>query len=189
MNGGNMNLIKLLLILLSLNACSAIAAASNEQDAKLILDRLLHIDNEKYNTKNASGQFFYNSLLEYKDWERTYIKYSRMNKTNKKFTEHEIKNLLFIGFVSKVNSDAAISESLSSDLMPIFNDNKTLILNVIAELNFLIPSTCYYLNNYFGFEGKNKENKIPFIKTNKEIIIEHLGKNEGERCLVEFEKQ
>ncbi len=164
-----MRLIKLSLFLLFLTACSSITAASNAQDAELMLNRLLHIDNKKYNIKNENGKFPYNSLLEYKDWERLYIKYFKLNIKNKIYTENEIKSLLFIGFIAKINSDAAISESLSSDLVPIFNNNKILILNVLSDLKFLIPSTCYYLNNYFGFEGKNIEKRTPFIKKNKKI--------------------
>ncbi len=178
-----MRLIKLLLFLLFLSVSSSITAASNAQDAELMLNRILHIDNEKYNIKNENGKFFYNSLLEYKDWERLYIKYSKLNIKNKIYTENGIKKLLFIGFIAKINSDAAISESLSSDLVPIFNKNRNKILNVLSDLKFLIPSTCYYLNNYFGFEGKNIEKRTLFIKKNKENIIKYLGDTNGEKCI------
>ena len=179
-----MRLIKLSLFILFLTVSTSIIAASNTQDAELMLNRLLHIDNEKYNMRNERGQLFYNSLLEYKDWERLYIKYSKLNIKSKIYTENEIKKLLFIGFIAKINSDAAISESLSSDLVPIFNNNnKILILNVLSDLKFLIPSTCYYLNNYFGFEGKNIEKRTPFIKKN---IMKYLGDTNGEECISYF---
>ncbi len=181
-----MRLIKLSLFILFLTVSTSIIAGSNTQDAELMLNRLLHIDNEKYNIKNEKGQFFYNSLLEYKDWERLYIKYSKLNIKSKIYTENEIKKLLFIGFIAKINSDAAISESLSSDLLPIFNHNKILILNVLSDLKFLIPSTCYYLNNYFGFEGKNIEKRTPFIKNNKKNIMKYLGDTNGEECISYF---
>ncbi len=181
-----MRLIKLSLFLLCLSISSSITAASNAQDAELMLNRLLHIDNEKYNIKNENGQLFYNSLLEYKDWERLYIKYSKLNIKNKIFTENEIKNLLFIGFIARINSDAAISESLSSDLVPIFNKNKILILNVLSDLRFLIPSTCYYLNNYFGFEGKNIGKRTPFVNKNKKNIVKYLGEDNGKKCISFF---
>jgi len=178
-----MSLIKLALLLFFLSVSSPITAASNAQDAELMLNRLLHTDNEKYNIKNEKGQFLYNSLLEHKDWERLYIKYSKLNIKNKKYSETEIKNLLFIGFIAKINLDAAISESLSSDLVPIFNKNKILILNILSDLKFLVPSTCYYLNNYFGFEGRNIEKKSPFIKKNKQTIMKYLGKTDGKKCI------
>jgi hypothetical protein len=174
------------LILICLCFSSSTPAVENEHDAKLIINRLLHIDNEKYKTKNEDGKYFYNSLLEHKDWERLYIKFSQLDIEDKKFTETEIKYLLFIGFVAKTNLDAAISESLSSDLVPIFNKNKIVILKVLSDLNFLIPSTCHYLNSYFGFEGKNTDIKMPFIKENKATILKLLGKDEGERCMSYF---
>jgi len=179
---------KIILLLLLLCFCFSWSspAVANDQDAEIIFNRLLHIDNEKYKIKNENDENFYNSLQEYKDWEKLYIKYSQLNMHNNKLTEADIKYLLFIGFVAKTNSDASISEALSSDLVPIFNTNKTGILNVLSDLNFLIPSTCHYLNNYFGFEGKNGDLKMPFIEENKETILKVLGTNEGERCLACF---
>ena len=167
------------LIFFSLSAC----AGTYEQDSEIMINRLLHIDNEKYMTKTESGEYFYNSLLEYKEWENLYIKYSKYGDKNKIFTKPEIKKLLFIGYISKTNLDAAISESFSSDLVPIYNENTNMVVNVLSQLKFLIPSTCYYLSQYFGFEGKNIDKKQSFIDKNTPILLRELGEEEGKLCL------
>lgn len=182
-----MNLKKLLLLLLLyfINI-NPIIAHSNEQDAKIILDMLLNIKNEKYNKITNKGKAIYDYLLEYKTWNRVYVKYAKPFEKNKRLTEQEMKYLLFIGFVARTNLDASTSESLATEMISIYNANKTLLLKSLANRNFLIPSTCYYMNRYFGFEDKNEEKKIPFIKQNKELIIMSLGKAKGDQCMSYF---
>ena len=180
-----MSLNRLLITSICMIFFISITACSSEQNDKIIINMLLHIDDDKYNTKDEDGPY-YDSLAEYKDWENAYIKYSKYEKSNKKLTKTEIKYLLFIGFVAKTNLDAAMSDSLSSDLIPLYNSNKELLLSTLADLNFLVPSTCYYLNNYFGFEDRNAEKKAPFIKQNKESIMKSLGETEGNKCMAFF---
>ncbi len=162
---------------------SACASGPPSVDSDVMINRLLHIDNEKFMSKTDDGEAFYNSLMEYKEWELLYIKYSKYDSDDKNLTEVELKNLLFIGYISWINSDAATSQSFSSDLVPIFNQNKSTVLNVISELKFLIPSTCYFLGNYFGFEGKNLEKKASFLEQNSSLLTRALGEANGETCL------
>ncbi len=162
---------------------SACASNPSSVDSDVMINRILHIDSEKFVSKTSEGEPFYNSLMEYKEWESLYIKYSRYDSDDKNLTEIEMKKLLFIGYISRLNSDAAISQSFSSDLVPIFNQNKYLVLNVISELKFLMPSTCYFFGNYFGFEGKNLEKKQDFLDKNSSLLVKALGKYDGEVCL------
>lgn len=178
-----MNTIKYILFFLVVSYSYPATAGTYEQDAELMLGRLLHIDNAKYKQKNKDGVIFYNSLSEYKDWEKLYIKYSKLGKKNKSLTEVEMKNLLFIGFIAKANLDAAVSEFFSSDMVPIYNANKLKMLNTLSDLKFLIPSTCYFMNNYFRYEGRNINLKQRFIDKNKPILIKGLGMTEGKLCL------
>ena len=147
------------------------------------LQVLLHIDNEKFLSKTNESKPFYDSLAQYKEWEALYIKYSKYNSNDKTLTDVEMKKLLFIGYISRLNSDAAISQAFSSDLVPIFNQNKSTILRIISDLRFLMPSTCYFLGKYFGFEDKNLEKKQPFLKMNSPLITKFLGEEAGEECL------
>ncbi len=162
---------------------SACASSPSTVDSDVMINRLLHIDNETFISKTSDGEPFYNSLMEYKEWELLYIKHSKYDSGDRNLTEVELKKLLFIGYISWINSDAAISQSFSSDLVPIFHQNKSTVLNVISELKFLMPSTCYFLGNYFGFEGKNQENKASFLEQNGPLLIKALGEANGTTCL------
>ncbi len=169
-------------VVLYLSACSG---SGIQPDSELMVNRLLHIDNKKFISKTESGETFYNSLLEFKEWEALYIKYSKYDE-EPHLTNDELKKLLFIGFIARTNSDAAISGSLASDLIPIYNHNSKQVLTVLSELKFLVPATCYYFNKYFGFEGKNTEKKGEWLKTNKPRLLSNLGKVDGEVCLKFF---
>jgi len=162
---------------------TACASTPVSVDSDVMINRLLHINNEKFMSKTDSGEPFYNSLMEYKEWELLYIRYSKYDSENINLTKNEIKKLLFIGFIARENSDAAISQSFSSDLVPIFNQNKSIFLSVISDLKFLMPSTCYFLGRYFGFEGKNSEKKEIFFDENSPLLIKILGESGGKVCL------
>ncbi|MCF6338932.1 MAG: hypothetical protein L3J84_13470 [Gammaproteobacteria bacterium] len=177
------NLKKLSFTLFLLLFESACASTSIAGDSDVMINRLLHIDSEKFMSKTDSGESFYNSLMEYKEWESLYIKYSKYDSKDKHLTKDEIKKLLFIGYITKVNSDAAISQSFSSDLVPIFSQNKSIMLNVMSDLTFLMPSTCHFLGRYFGFEGKNLEKKQAFLDRNSPLLVKVLGVTDGKVCL------
>ena len=93
-----------------------------------------------------------------------------------------------MGFVARENRDAAISEAFSSDFIAVYNANKGDVLDILVELKFLIPSSCYYLNNHFGFEDKNSDKKQPFLDKNKSFIIKKLGDDSSKTCLEIFNK-
>lgn len=175
--------IRLSFILFFFALGSACAINPTAIDSDVMINRILHIDSEKFVSKTTDGEVFYDSLKEYKEWESLYIKYSKYDSEDKKLTEVELKKLLFIAYISKLNADAAISQSFSSDLVPIFNQNKSTVLKVISELKFLMPSTCHFLGNYFGFEDKNLEKKQDFLEVNGDLLIKALGESDGEICL------
>lgn len=181
-----MNILKsiagLFLLIISTTSC----AGNTQPDSEILLNRMLQIDNNRYFTKTESGESTYNSLAEYRDWENLYIKYSHYDKKSKTLNEHEMKILLLIGFIARNNQDAAISESLSSDLVPLFRENTAVFLKTLSELNFLVPSSCYYLNRYFGFEGKNAEQKPAFVKHYSEEISRTLTPADAKQCLAFF---
>ncbi len=176
-------ILKLSFALFFLIFAPACASSHTIVDSEVMINMLLHIDSEKFMSKTSSGEAFYNSLLEYKEWESLYIKYSKYDSDDKNLTEVEVKKFLFIGYISRLNLDAAMSQSFSSDLVPIFNQNKPIVLSVISDLKFLMPSTCYFLGNYFGFEGKNLDKKQAFLKENSPLLVKVLGESEGKACL------
>lgn len=157
--------------------------SSTAQDSQLLVNMLLQIDSEKYITQNINGDLAYNDLAEYQDWERLYINSSNYNNANKSLSKPQLKRLLFLAFIAKTNNDASLSESLSSDLLPIYQANKTQFLQILNELDFLIPASCYYLGNYFGFEDKHKTELPVFIAQNKTQFQTQLGFKQAGMCL------
>jgi len=65
-------------------------AGNTQPDSEILLDRMLHIDNDKYITRTETGESVCNSLAKYKDWENLYIKYSRYDKNDKTLNEQEV---------------------------------------------------------------------------------------------------
>lgn len=182
-----MNTVKTFFLIVLLSWVYPVWADEQERDSEILLNSLLHIKSEKYLKLSEDGEPFYNSLLEYKNWENLYVKYSNANNDNKNLSTNQIKKLLFMGFVAREKRDAAISQAFSSDFVGIYNANKSDVLDVLAKLNFLIPSSCYYLNNHFGFEDKNSDKEQPFLKENKSLIIKKLGDEGSKTCLAFFE--
>ncbi len=168
-------------IVLYLSACVGI-----QSDSEVMVNRLLHIDDKKFISKTEGGETFYDSLSEFKEWEVLYIKYSKYGAEEQYWTNDELKKLLFIAFIARTNSDAAISESFSSDLIPVYNQNSDQVLAILSELKFLVPATCYYFNEYFGFEGKNAEEKGEWLKRNKSRFVSNLGNADGKACFAFF---
>ncbi|WP_444930770.1 hypothetical protein ACJJIF_03015 [Microbulbifer sp. SSSA002] len=178
-NLANKSLLALTFIMLSLPVLAS-------PDVELMINRLLQIDSDKYYSETDSGEKYYDSLAEYKEWESLYIKLSKYNLKDKQLNQDEAKKLLFMGFIARANSDAAISEAFSSDLTVIFNANKNILIEVMSELSFVVPSTCYYLSEYFGFEGKNKKSKRQWIGENRALLENGLGSREYSECMVFF---
>lgn len=171
-----------ILVVLSLLVPEVIACKSENLDSYVLLSRLLNIKNSCYLVTHDNGEEQYNYLKEQKEWANTYIKYKKLIDKNNDNLEL-IKYYLFIGFIAKEQQSAEVSEAFSSDLVPLYENHRENFLNVIKELPFLIPSSCYYLNNYFGFEDKNFNVKDQFLKDNERFILERLGTEKGNLCL------
>ena len=178
--------ITMMMLMLALSI--QVQANESKDDAALMLNRLLHIDSHQYYVKDSDGKHRYDSLSEFKDWEKIYLKYSQSDNRHGTIPEVRLKYLLFVGFIAYSNNDAAISEALSGDLLTVYNANRTRMLKILADLNFLVPSTCYYLNNYFGFEGKNADKKSGFMTKNRPIIKKVLEPKTAKLCLRYFEQ-
>lgn len=159
---------------------------ADSDDAGIILNRLLGIKNKAYTYKDQHGVIQHDELMEYKGWSALYGKYAADLSRRKSASLDQIRYLLMIGFVAKSRNDAAMSEAFSSDLVPIYTHNRDGILAVMRESPFLIPSTCYYMNNYFGFEDKNANKKPGFLADNEKIIVKVLGQEKGGKCLRQF---
>jgi len=148
----------------------------------------MNINNPEHSYVDEKGVSRHDSLEAYKAWENVYLKYDQSNepKDKKLFDRDSLKTLLLIGYIAKIKNDAAVSQALAGDLVPIYNANRELSLEILKELPFLVPSTCYFLSRFFGWEGKNREQKKPFLTANRELIANRLGSDQGRQCLKFF---
>lgn len=176
----------LLLSLLTLGCAKTVT--KKPSDTEIMVNRLLDIKEERFILSDSEGEPSYNELKAYKEWESIYIKYSKYNEADKSLSRDELKKLLWMAYIVKETSNASLSEAFSSDLTPVFQQNKAEFIKIMSELTFLIPSSCYYLNKYFGFEGKNAEKKEAFMRNNKPAFLEGLGSEKAGQCLQYFLK-
>jgi hypothetical protein len=176
-----------ILLFITVVACAKNTQASAEaKDFHTILSDLLKINKDKFSYTDSNGVKQPDSLKQFKAMEEIYIKYSKPDLPDKKFSEKHLKVLLFLAFVSNVTNNAAFLEYLAGDLVPVYNSNKTLFLSVLNEQPFLIPAACDRLNAFFGFEGKNMNEKPGFLQKNKPDIKEELESKHAQMCLDQF---
>ncbi len=182
----------------TINSHPALNTHANS-DSNIFINKLLKINDPQFITQASDGTSTYHSLNAYKAWEALYIRYTKRDlvdnvtdgstdslkqrSSDKELTKTEIKKLLLIGYIAKLHADGATSQSLSSDLTPLYNSHSTSFLQVMTELPFLIPSTCYFLGNHFGFEDKHADKKTPFLKANAALLVTALGAEQGNACL------
>jgi hypothetical protein len=74
-----------------------------------------------------------------------------------------------------------------SDVEPIYESHEPQFLRTLQELPFLVPSSCYYLNRYFGFEDKNLEKKPAFLEKHVPVMQTFLRSDNLKECLSQFE--
>ena len=96
---------------------------------------------------------------------------------------------MFYAFYAHEKKSGAFLEYLASDLMPIYIENKVDFLQALKQLPFLTLSTCNRLNAYFGFEGKNTEEKPTFLKENLVYFKHELDAYQYKICVDSFNEK
>ncbi len=157
------------------------------QDAAEIVNSLLNLPNTRFYTEQKDGTKQYNELKEYKSWGALYDKYAQLSVKPEEFSEERLKVYLLVAMVAKLRTQAATMEAFNSDLMLIYEKHEKSVLTILNELPYLIPSTCYYLNRYFGFEDKNLEKKPAFLEKHVPTIKATLHDKNAQSCLGYFE--
>ncbi len=142
----------------------------SEHDAYVLLDNLLTLSEENYNQKVQ--------LERYKEWEKLYVKFS----SNGEMTKNKMKIYLFMAFIANEKAKIHPQEEIAEGIVPIFTRQPEVMLSILKELPFLIPSTCTSLNDHFDLFGK-KEQKQQFIKKYEGNILKSLGKEQTTICL------
>jgi hypothetical protein len=127
-----------------------------EQDEAFAVRYLLGIQSPKFWVSKGQNDRFYDSLAEYKGWSEAYI---RARDAAGRDDDRALRRLLFMGFVAQTRNDAALSETLSTDLYPLVAPRRDAVFKLLNELPFLARSTCFFLRAHHGFEGRNRETR------------------------------
>lgn len=146
----------------------------SEHDAYLLIDRLLTLSEKSSNQKVELER----SLERYKKWEELYTKFSN----NEEMAKNKMKIYLFMTFIAHEKTMIDPQEEIAEGIVPIFTRQPEVMLSILKELPFLIPSTCTSLNDHFDLFGV-KEQKQLFIKKYEGDILKSLGKEQTKICL------
>jgi hypothetical protein len=152
-------------------------------DPRFFVNAMLDIQDPQFSSKDSSGVERYDELKVQQKWGDMYFKYRKLAEAS---DETGLKYFLFIGFLAYTQKNAELSESYSSDLLPLYEKDPGSFLETLKMLPYLIPSSSYFLNNYFGFEDKNAEKKPEFLKVNTPLVNDILGPEYGAIFLENF---
>lgn len=148
------------------------------------LDFLLGIKAEKYKTRE-NGEIFFDDLAAMNDRDKVYVS-TRQRLLSKNADDEDMRYFIFIGFTAYSRNAAATMEALSADMMSVYKNNTQAFLKSLSDLSFAVEASCYYLGNYFGFEGKHLQDKKAFEKRFKPEITVYLGPDDRTRCMARF---
>lgn len=141
----------------------------DQSDAYFLLDNLLSLSEKSGNQKTQ--------LAKYKTWAKLHKKF----RSDDALTKNEMKIYLFMVFIADEKTKIDPQEEMAKEIEQIFVRQSSMILSILKELPFLIPSNCNSLNNHFDLFS-NKEEKQKFITKNRNAIIESLGKEYAKIC-------
>ena len=163
----------ILFFLITVTSTACVAAGSNTNP---YFDFLLNIKNQDQDELSAL-----------KNREKFYLDL-REKASAKNADIVAIKQFLFVGFSAYNRNAASTMEALNTDMMLMYNNNSSRMLEALKELPFLIDSSCHYLGKYFGFEDKHINELPQFLSANKNDINHTLGDQLGQQCLNAIEK-
>jgi len=145
------------------------------------LEFLLDIKSEKH-FRDENGRNFFDELAAMQERDDVYLAIrKKVNQRNAK--DEDIRYFLFMGYVAYTRNAAASMEAMTTDLMPVYRSNTKNVLLAMKASPFLIEASCYYLGNYFGFEGKNKKGKSEFMQEITTHLKAHLSPEKVGLCL------
>ncbi|MBI5179900.1 MAG: hypothetical protein HZA05_00695 [Nitrospirae bacterium] len=152
----------------------------SEHEAYVLLDKLLTLSEKSSNQKVELDR----SLERYKEWVKVYPKFSG----NEEITKNKMKIYLFMVFIAHEKVMIDDQEEIAEEIMSIFTRQPEMMLSVLKELPFLMPSTCTSLNDHFDLFDR-KEQKQQFIKKYEGNILKSLGKEQAGICLNKLRNQ
>ena len=161
----------------------------SHDDYSLLLSQLLGIYPERFQFIDDAGINHPDELKLFKSLETIYGKHfdllGRENVSEEELGE-SVKIIMFFSFYAQQHNSGAFNAYLASDLLPVYKENRSLFLDSMSDLPFLILSVCDRLNAFFGFEGENLHGKELFLQENMPYMNKRLSSEQKEACLAEF---
>lgn len=180
----------LIFTLLLLSVCSTLPSSdlhkNEKDDYYAIYSNLLGINENRYTYIDTEGVSHSDQLKLFKELEEIYGRYIEPQ-GEAQYSQEQAKVIMFFAFYAKNRDSGAFSEYLASDFKPLYSQNRSMFLELMSELPFLIPSVCNRLNAFFGFEGNNTSGKENFIRENKDHFYSILSTEQAKICLAQFQ--
>jgi hypothetical protein len=139
-------------------------------DAQEIVETLLGIDPARHATPLAAMQ----------GWGELYARYRDAAAAG---DAQALRVWLLIGQVALARADAGSVEAFSADLMPVYAAGPDAVLAALSENGWLVPSTCFYLGNWFGHEGRHAGDRPAFLAAEAPRIAAALHPRDARGCI------
>lgn len=146
------------------------AAEVDAADAQEIVETLLGLDPARHATPLEAMQ----------GWGALYLKYRDAAMDG---DAEALRVWLLIGHAALAKAGAATVEAFSADLMPLYAAQPQAMLAALAENGWLVPSTCFYLGNWFGHDGRHGEDRPAFLATDAPRIAAALHPSAARMCI------
>jgi hypothetical protein len=177
----------LILLFLSYPTYASEIGENEQHDYWSLLSELLSINQDRYYYTDKKGKKINDELELFKEMDSLYTKYISPDPKTKEYSVEQIRIIMLISFYAVNRNSAAFNEYLATDLKPIFENNRELFAQSMADLPFFISSTCNRLNAHFGFEGKNISGKQEFVDGTRSYLSNYLSEEQVFKCSNEFE--
>ena len=96
--------------------------------------------------------------------------YARLHEAAAGGDDEALAAWLLLGFAAQVTVDGATSEAFIGDAKPMLDARGEAMVGQLALSPWLVPSTCYYLGRYFGWEDRHADEREPFLATSAETF-------------------
>jgi hypothetical protein len=155
------------------SAAGAAAAGVPPDDAAELVETLLGLEPSRHATPLAAM----------KGWGELYDRYHRGARDG---NPTAMRVWLLLGYTAAAKADAATSEALSEDLLPVFQAQPDALLAALADNAWLVPVTCFYLGKHFDFQGRAGAGRNAFVQAQAPLITRSLPAPSAARCLAQL---
>lgn len=158
---------------------ASVASADNanvplsENEAYVLLDHLLGLSAVSSNKAVE--------LQRYKQWANLHARLMRESKFNK----DQMKIYLFALFIAEQRVKVDSLEEMAKEIVPIFTKQPEVMLAVLKEVPFLLPSTCNRIGTHFELFSSERD-KQKFLTSYEKMINDKLGKEHAVACLAQI---